>query len=137
MERIDGIATPDRHHGRGWDRLAISASALCLVHCLVLPLLAAFLPMIAQWAGWGEAFHVAMLGIAVPLSSLTLFAGWRRHRALVPPAIGAAGLALLVAGLVFDGQGLGTALTVAGSIALAVAHIVNLRASNLAILSAL
>ncbi len=63
--------------------LAISASTLCLIHCLVLPVLIAFLPAIAEWADLGEVFHIVMLALTVPLSGLTLFGGWRRHRVVL------------------------------------------------------
>ncbi|WP_312489732.1 MerC domain-containing protein [Sphingomonas sp.] len=139
----DGEALADgiqgAHHGGmlGLDGLAISASTLCLVHCLVLPIVIAFLPSIAEWADWGDAVHIIMLVIAVPLSGGTLFAGWRRHRAKGPLWTGMAGLALLVLGLPFEGMTLGTALTVAGGMALAVAHVGNLRATRLQYLTAL
>lgn len=130
---IDDTALSHGPHGgfRHLDVLAISASTLCLIHCLVLPVLIAFLPAIAEWADLGEAFHIVMLVVAVPLSGLTLFGGWRRHRAAFPMIAGAAGLGLLVLGLAFEGQGMGTALTVAGGLVLAVAHVANLRATNL------
>lgn len=121
----------------GWDGLAICASALCLVHCLALPVLIAFLPSIAQWADLGEAFHILMLAIAFPLSGLTLWRGWRRHGAGRPIAMGGIGLALLLAGLIFEGVTLGVALTVGGGVTLAFAHVANLRARNLSYLSSL
>lgn len=113
------------------DALAISASTLCLIHCLVLPVLIAFLPAIAEWADLGEVFHIVMLALAVPLSSLTLFGGWRRHGVVFLMIAGAVGLLLLMLGLAFEGQGMGTALTVAGGLVLTVAHVANLRATNL------
>lgn len=130
---IDDTSLSRSHHAgfRHMDALAISASALCLIHCLVLPVLIAFLPAIADWTDLGEGFHIVMLAIAVPLSGLTLFGGWRRHRAAFPMIAGGAGLILLMLGLAFEGQGTGTALTVAGGLALAVAHVANLRATNL------
>lgn len=129
-----------RHHAlSAWrlDGLAISASALCLIHCLALPVAIAFLPALAAWADGGELFHIAMLAIAVPLSSWTLIAGWRGHGVVAPLVIGALGLALLIAGLGFEGLELGTVLTVAGGITLAMAHVRNLRATRLSYLTSL
>lgn len=143
MRRSDwveaGPASVARHHRapvRQFDGLAISASALCLLHCLALPVAIAFLPALAEWVDGGEWFHVAMLAIAMPLSGWTLIAGWRRHGVVVPLALGGIGLMLLATGLVFEGQALGTAITVAGGVALALAHLRNLRATNMAILAA-
>lgn len=119
------------------DGLAISASALCLVHCPALPVMIAFLPALATWTDGGEVFHVVMLAIAVALSGWTLIMGWRGHGAIAPLVIGGCGLALLAAGLGFDGIALGTVLTVAGGVVLALAHVRNVRASNMAVLAAL
>lgn len=130
---VDDASLSRSHHGRfrHMDALAISASTLCLIHCLVLPVLIAFLPAIAEWADLGEVFHIVMLALAVPLSGLTLFGGWRRHRVVLSMIAGAGGLILLMLGLAFEGRGIGTALTVAGGLVLAVAHVANLRFTNL------
>jgi hypothetical protein len=77
-----------------------------------------------------------MLAIAVPLSGGTLIAGWRRHGAVAPVAIGAVGLALLMAGLGYEGRALGTGLTVAGGLVLALAHVRNVQARHMANLAA-
>lgn len=116
--------------------MAMSASALCLVHCLLLPVAIAFLPALAAWTDSGEVFHLVMLAIALPLSGGTLLLGWRRHGSIGPLILGVPGLVLLMLGLAFEGRVLGTALTVAGGVALAIAHVRNLRATNLARLAA-
>ena len=130
------MTLPPRAHG-GLDRLAISASTLCLIHCLLLPVLIAFLPSIAAWADLGEGFHIVMLAIAVPLSTIALWRAWRRHGQVGPAIGGALGLSLLILGVVFEGGAAGTWLTVAGGMVLAVAHVLNLRADRLAALVAL
>lgn len=127
---------PRRAHW-GWDGLAISASTLCLIHCLVLPVFLVFLPTFAQWADSGETVHVVMLGIALPLSGWTLVSGWRRHGAWGPVMLGAAGLALLATGLALEGGMAGVLITVAGSVTLTLAHIGNLRATRMASLAML
>ncbi|WP_343527361.1 MerC domain-containing protein [Sphingomonas sp.] len=135
-ERSAAGHQPHRAHW-GWDGLAISASTLCLIHCLVLPVVLAFLPAIAEWADLGEGVHVVMLGIALPLSGSTLLLGWRRHHRRVPLGLGAAGLTLLVAGVLLEGGMAGLLITVTGSLTLTLAHIANLRATALAALATL
>ncbi|WP_454278264.1 MerC domain-containing protein [Sphingomonas sp. Marseille-Q8236] len=130
-------AAPSHAGGAGLDRLAISASSLCLVHCLLFPILIAFLPSIAAWADLGETFHIVMLAIAIPLSGTALLRGVRRHGHRGPMTWGLIGLGLLMLGVVFETSMAGTALTVTGGIVLAVAHVLNLRADRLAALSAL
>jgi hypothetical protein len=110
---------------RAFDIGAIGLSALCLVHCLALPLLAAALPLAGDWAR-AEWVHPLFVAIAAPLS---LGALWLNSRgAKRPPALlamAAAGLALLLAGAF--GGGLEHVLTVAGSLTLVAAHLWNWR----------
>jgi hypothetical protein len=114
--------------GTWFDGFAVSASALCLVHCLGLPLLLAALPAIANRIDPGEGFHLIVLLFAIPTSSFALIEGWRRHRGLAPLFVGGIGLALMAAGLAFENWvAVETGVTVAGSLLLAGAHVANWR----------
>ena len=114
--------------GKWFDGLAVGASALCLVHCLGLPLLIAALPAVAGQIGAGEGFHLAVLLFALPTSGFALIEGWRRHRGLAPLFVGGVGLVLLAAGLAFGNwAAVETGMTVAGSLLLAAAHVANWR----------
>ena len=114
--------------GKWFDGFAVGASALCLVHCLGLPLLIAALPAIAGRFDPGEEFHLAVLLFAIPVSAFALVEGWRRHRGLAPLFVGGVGLALMAAGLAFGNwAALETGVTVAGSLLLAGAHVANWR----------
>lgn len=127
-ERIESENGVSGGRGHWLDGFAVCASAACMVHCLGLPLLFAALPALATRFDLGEGFHLVMLLIALPTSALALVGGWRRHRAFVPLVVGAAGLALMALGVVFSSrEALETAVTVAGSLMLAGAHIVNWR----------
>lgn len=109
------------------DSAAIGASLLCLIHCIGLPILFALLPALASIGlPSSEWLHLLLLLTAIPVSALALVGGWRAHGRVVPMLLGALGLAGLAAGLAFDSvPGAETALTVAGSLALAMAHIGN------------
>ncbi|WP_395337421.1 MerC domain-containing protein [Novosphingobium sp. BL-8H] len=110
------------------DGAATCASAACLVHCLVLPLVIALLPTLAGSLDPGEGFHTLILLFAVPTSALALVPGWRRGGAIGPLAAGVVGLFLLSAGVVVSGGPiLERVVTVAGSLLLAGAHIANWR----------
>ncbi|MGV3480760.1 MAG: MerC domain-containing protein [Sphingobium sp.] len=115
--------------GQGWlDGLSIGASALCLIHCLALPILIAALPALARALDLREGFHLLVLAAAIPTSAVALMAGHRRHGALVPVFTGIAGLVLMMIGALFTSRAAAeTALTVAGSLLLASAHIANWR----------
>lgn len=110
------------------DASAIGLSALCLAHCLLLPMLAALLPVLGAWAR-AEWVHVLFVAIALPLAGAAL---WRAHRQRPLPRalIGLAGLGLagLIAGAFgWPSHALETPVTVAGSLLLAAAHVWNWR----------
>ena len=108
------------------DGFAMCASALCMVHCLAVPVLVAALPALVTWFHPGEHFHWAVLAFAVPTSALALISGWRAHRAVVPVIFGALGLILMTLGVVFAArEAIETALSVSGSVSLAFGHFAN------------
>ncbi|MDO8411427.1 MAG: MerC domain-containing protein [Phenylobacterium sp.] len=102
------------------DGSAIGLSGLCLIHCLVLPVAAAFAPLLGLW-GEAEWVHLAFVVLAAPLSVGALLL--TQPRRLGPISLAAAGLALLVVGLLYHEAE--TFLTVAGGLALASAHLMN------------
>ncbi len=108
------------------ERAALSASMLCLIHCLALPLVLAALPIVSATIALPEQVHVAILAFAIPSSLAALLMGMRRHLAVGPLFAGIAGLGLLALGaLVFGATWLETPITVTGSLVLAAAHVRN------------
>ncbi|WP_312162440.1 MerC domain-containing protein [Phenylobacterium sp.] len=106
------------------DASAISLSGLCLAHCLALPLVAAFSPVVATWAE-AEWVHALAIGLAAPMSALAL---WRKGQALGVIAMSLAGLALMALGVAhWPSHDAETPITVAGSLLLAGAHVFNWR----------
>ncbi|MEP9402280.1 MerC domain-containing protein [Sphingomonas sp. VNH70] len=116
-------------HAKFLDGAAIGASLLCLIHCIGLPILFALLPALATIGGAStEWLHVVLLLTAVPLSGTALIGGYRAHGRVVPLVLGVVGLAALAAGVTLaSAPAAETALTVAGSLALAGAHVGNWR----------
>ncbi len=111
-----------------FDHAAIGLSGVCVVHCLLLPLAAAFLPLLSAWAE-AEWVHLLFVAIAIPLTTAAL---WRSHRRRPLPAaivlLASAGLALLTLGAFgWPLHALETPLTVAGALLLAGGHLWNLR----------
>lgn len=103
------------------DLVAVGLSGLCMAHCLALPLAAALLPMVGAWAE-AEWVHWAFALTAAPISLWTLT---RRPRVL-PLVLGGIGLGLLFCGAAeFPSHDLETSITVAGSLLLATAHVLN------------
>ena len=113
------------------DKAAISLSGLCLVHCLALPLLVAFYPVAFVLALSEEFFHWAMVMMAIPISTTSLFVGCQKHEKRQVLLVGGLGLVLLVAPFavsheVTDEQ-MEVVVTVLGALLLATAHIMNFR----------
>lgn len=110
------------------DGLAIAASALCLVHCLVLPGAILLLPAAALWMALPESLHAWLLGLTLPVSVAALIVGFRRHRQTLPLAIAGAGSLCLAAAVLLARSGAGeTGLTVIGSALLIAGHMINRR----------
>ncbi len=123
--------SPARNLARA-DRWAIGLSALCLVHCLSIPVALLLFPVVAHnlidhqsWVHW------ALLALALPLSAYALLTGYRRHRYRPVLILGGIGISLMfigvghLAGLQWE-----LPLTVAGAALLAYAHVENMRRSH-------
>lgn len=101
------------------DGLAISLSGLCLVHCLVLPVLAATLPIVGVWAE-AEWLHKAFVVAAFPLSLLRLTS---KSANVAIAALIVSGLWFLFAGAFVEQlHDFETLLTVLGGTMLAAGH---------------
>ena len=110
------------------DAAAIFVSGLCLLHCLVLPVIFVILPAGAVWVALPEQFHLWMLGIVMPVSLVAMYVGRQRHRSWRPSLIAApALLALTVGAVLFHGLSVEIWFTVASAIALSGAHFLNRR----------
>lgn len=115
---------------RHFDRLAIGLSALCIVHCLAVPLVVAVLPIAALGLG-GSHFHGLMLWLVVPVSVLGFALGYRVHRNPRVVGAGALGVAVLAVAAVYGHDAwpelAEAGVSVVGSLVLAAAHWVNFR----------
>ncbi|MFQ5571160.1 MAG: MerC domain-containing protein [Rhodothermales bacterium] len=116
-----------------WDRVGIAVSGICVVHCLLLPVALAVLPL---WP-LGEALHgwlhPVFALLLVPTTVMAAVSGYRKHRQQVVVALLGTGLvAILVAGglgYAHPGVAVETALTLCGSGLLIAGHWRNWRAT--------
>lgn len=112
------------------DKFAIFLSSLCVVHCILTPLLLVALPSLSGLALLeDETFHELILLFVVPIGLMALLAGFRHHKSKSVFVIGVLGLVVLAvaASLPHDivsetGE---TLLTVAASVLIVFAHIRN------------
>ncbi|KRB82248.1 hypothetical protein ASE00_09155 [Sphingomonas sp. Root710] len=111
-----------------FDRLAIGLSALCLVHCAASVILLAVLAT-AGGALLHPIIHEVGLAMAILLAIVGLGKGFFQHRRPVPMIVGTAGIALMATALSVPHGVREAAFTMLGVACVAVAHLLNRRAS--------
>jgi hypothetical protein len=104
------------------DVSAITLSTLCLLHCLALPLLSAFLPLAGALAE-AEWLHRTFVLIAAPITLLAIRHGSGKSAAPGFKVLALTGLGLLAAGAFFNARDDHEVfLTTLGGLLLATAH---------------
>lgn len=114
------------------DRLAIWLSGVCVLHCLLAPILITLVPIFSSNVLEDILFHQLMLYLVLPTSTIALLIGCRKHRDWLILGTGTLGMLLLVSTALFGHDYLSVvhekiATSVAGII-LAASHILNYRA---------
>ena len=114
-----------------FDRVAITLSTICIVHCLAMPFVIALLPVTAFALGGDGHFHSLMLWFVVPTSVLGFGLGLRVHRRIDIVAMGAVAIAALAAAALWGHSewdpSVEVVANVAASVLLAAAHWRNFR----------
>lgn len=116
--------------GGGLDRAGMVVSCLCALHCAVLPAVVAILPTIGLGLLASEATEMALMGSSAATGAISLGLGFRRHRSGLALIVLGLGLAMLALGRLAESTGteiLGVAAVVSGGLAIAGAHLLNLR----------
>jgi hypothetical protein len=113
------------------DKTAISLSALCLVHCLLVPSFLVFLSGYISLSYNNELIHYAILFIAIPVSIYALIAGVKNHSSYTYLYLGLLGILTLILAVTLGVQIWGEAgekiLTTIGALVVAISHFKNYR----------
>ena len=113
------------------DRMAISASMLCALHCLVTPLLLIAVPVISSTLLADDEFHKILVMFVLPVSLVALFIGCHRHKDRIVLVLGGLGLIALVSIAYLGHDLLGEVgekvATVISGVILAIGHLRNYR----------
>jgi hypothetical protein len=112
-----------------WDKLGIVVSGLCLVDCLVLPLLSALLVSLQSSVSWFANLHLYLLPVIGVTAAMAFHHSYKAHRSYGIVIMGAAGFFLLVLGEIFESWLrflLFNWVTLLGSALLITAHLRNL-----------
>ena len=117
------------------DKLAIAFSMVCLIHCLVLPILLILLPPFSGlFALDDEMFHQWMLYAVLPISIAALMMGYLHHRSYKVFLVGSIGLLLIIISTTLGHDLLGetgeVVLSILGSIIIAFGHFRNYQLSS-------
>lgn len=120
------------------DRMGITASMACAVHCVFTGIFFLVLPGLFEWAHGSALFSVLSSGVihwafalmVYPLAIFSLTRGYKIHRKTNMLALGGFGLILITLGLVAPSIFHETLFTISGGVALALAHFLNLRHSG-------
>lgn len=110
------------------DATGVGLSALCLIHCLILPIAASVLPLLGVVAET-EWVHWAFVALAAPVGILAIRPFlYRRPINWIAPVTVCLGISLLFIGaLDFPNHEWGAGFTVVGALSLSSAHIYNWR----------
>lgn len=113
------------------DKMAISLSLLCAIHCLALPLMIILLPSLSALNLDNEVFHQWMVFAVIPVSAYALTTGCKQHKRYHLLILGIAGIALLMIAVLLGESLLGEfyekALTLFGASMIALGHFFNYR----------
>ncbi|WP_081310388.1 MerC domain-containing protein [Pseudoalteromonas luteoviolacea] len=113
------------------DKVSIGLATMCLIHCIVLPILFVALPFLSASFLQEEAFHQLLLAGVLLTSVLALLSGCKTHNKWHIFSFGITGLAVLTVAAIFGhdlhhdyGE---TVLTIIGSVIVAFTHIKNIK----------
>ena len=113
------------------DKLAMSISAACVVHCFFAPALIVLSYGVSSFSIDSELIHYLILAIAMPLSALALSKGYRHHKATSFLVTGVLGLSLMFLAVLLGESLLGELgeqlVTLLGSSLVAYSHFKNYR----------
>ena len=114
------------HLSATWDRAGIAGSLLCIAHCIVTPLLAATLPILAVTE---KETHIGLTAALMLIGLLAFLPGIRQHNKPHMVLVAGAGFAMLLMAAfmpeMLAAEALETGLTVVGGLLLITAHLSN------------
>ena len=106
------------------DRMAITLSGLCLVHCLATAVLLGLLSAAGGMLG-APIIHEVGLTLAMILGAVALGRGVYEHGFMMPSAVGGLGLGVMAGALTMSHDGGEAMFTVLGVSVLALGHQLN------------
>ncbi|MFN7324828.1 MAG: MerC domain-containing protein [Sphingomonadales bacterium] len=112
-----------------WDGLGLGIAGLCLMHCLATSVLLAIFASVGG-ALFSPLIHEVGLVFAILFGAIALVRGMLAHRFVLPAAIGAIGIGVMIWALTLPHGGGEIAFTMLGVAILALGHFMNVRAAR-------
>ncbi|MEH3115447.1 MerC domain-containing protein [Pedobacter terrae] len=110
------------------DRIGITASTLCAIHCAALPFLITVLPLWGMEFLANEAVEITMIAFSLIIGIWSLSAAYRKqHRSIIPILVLVTGFTCIAFGHFSGIEFLEPILIPIGGLTIAAAHYVNLR----------
>ncbi len=111
----------------GLDRLGLSLSSICVVHCLALPVGLAFLPLWPVAAQAHQWLHITFAIVIAPTTLTAMWYGYRRHGSFGTLSLLGTGLLIVLTALLVGHGAPGsevaeTVVTLSGSSLLILGH---------------
>lgn len=112
------------------DRIGITATSLCALHCILLPILLPMLPLVGLSFLADHAWEHVFLLITAALGTVALFSGFRRyHKRLYPLYLLYIGVALYWIKHDFS-EALEPVFIIGGASLIIAAHFINIKLCN-------
>ncbi|GGB11005.1 MerC domain-containing protein [Puia dinghuensis] len=112
-----------------WDALGVTTSVLCAIHCAILPLVIATLPVLGINIIHNPLFENGMIGLAFVIGTRAMWHGFRHHHQhLMPWLLFLGGMIFLVSKQIWHHFEL--ALLPFAVVLIVTAHILNYRLSR-------
>ena len=83
------------------DRLAITASAVCALHCIAAPLLLVLFPSMLALPVGDHFYHMLMVWLVIPTSSIAVLLGCSRHKDLTVLVLAFFGIVALAGSAIY------------------------------------
>lgn len=110
-----------------WDKTGMAASVLCIMHCILTPLVAASLPILASTE---KSTHIGLTICLMAIGLIAFIPGYRTHGRLRTLILGMSGFIMLCVAVIMPegmaSETLETTFTVLGGGFLIAAHMSNL-----------
>ena len=108
------------------DRIGVTASTLCAIHCALVPIFITALPLLGLEFMANEWVEISMIAISAVLGTLSLSLSYRKqHRKLLPFLVLITGFILIAIGHFSGLEALEPIFIPIGGLIVAAAHLVN------------